>query len=433
MQWYNNHMEALGIKWTPKLRKVADLKHWDKNPRTISEANYARLKRKVIEEGMHQVLTVDVDDTVLSGNRRLDILTECGVEQVWCMEPERALTDEERDKVGIQSNIIEGAWDSDMLANTFDIPMLLEQGFTKLQLGINPLEEDGFDADKDMDNVKIVPMHGDIYQLGDHRIMCGDSSKEEDVLKLMDGEKAHLVYCDPPYSVNYKSGAGNSYSEGKYGEDAVFSDDKTSEEAQEFYTKILKNLYKTSTDDSCIFWWFAHHQYVANINALIAAGWHESQILIWLKGPKLKLGLDYLRTYEPCMFGWKKGNTHFKNKAYAKFRDAFNLDFTDFQQMLDFWYVQRDPGQSYVHPTQRPIRLVEFALRKHSEHDDIVLDLFSGSGSTILACAQSNRRARVMELDPKYVHAGIKRFMRMYPQIEVACINRDVKMALFKD
>ena len=174
--------QLLGINWKPEIRKIAELH----NPRSITEIAYDRLKRKILEEGMHQVLTIDIDNTVLSGNQRLEILKEVGVEEVWCMVPERALDELERDKVGIQSNLIEGIWDNDMLANTFDIPMLLEQGFTKLQLGMNPLEEDEFDADKEMEGVKPIPRGGDIYQLGDHRIMVGDATSLEDVERLME-------------------------------------------------------------------------------------------------------------------------------------------------------------------------------------------------------------------------------------------------------
>lgn len=142
-------------------------------------------------------------------------------------------------------------------------------------------------------------------------------------------------------------------------------------------------------------------------------------------------GQDYHRQYEPCLFGWKEGKTHFRNKMYAKFKDVFNLDFTDFVEMFDIWYQKRDVTQDYVHPTQKPIRLCERALRKHSEIGDVVVDLFSGSASTLMGCEQGRRLARVMELDPKYVHAGIKRFMRACPQAEVKCLTRDVNMALF--
>lgn len=146
--------KILGIVWTPVIKNISELKHWAKNPRTISEIAYKKLREKIESEGMHQVLTINTDNVVLSGNQRLDILTELGVETVWCMVPERELTEEECDRVGIQSNIIEGMWNTEMLAKNFDVPMLLNQGFTKLMLGMNDLHEDDFDADKEMENVK---------------------------------------------------------------------------------------------------------------------------------------------------------------------------------------------------------------------------------------------------------------------------------------
>lgn len=428
-------MDALGIKWTPKLRNVSELKHWAKNPRKISEVNYARLKKKILDEGMHQVLTIDTEDTVLSGNQRLDILVECGVEQVWCMEPERALTEAEKDKVGIQSNIIEGSWDTERLTTDFEVPMLLDQGFTRLQLGMKDLEEDNFDADKEMQNVKVLPQMGDIYQLGEHRIMCGDSTSLEDVEKLMDGKKAHLIFTDPPYMVDYHSPAGNTYKSSKYGGDggAIFNDDLNEVDAREFFTKVLKNLYAVSTDDACIYWWFANRNNHINRMAFIDTGWKMSQIIIWVKNSMIfAAGQDYHRQYEPCMFGWKEGKTHFKNKMYAKFKDVFNLDFVDFAEMFDVWYEKRDVTQDYIHPTQRPIKLCDRALKKHSEIGDVVVDLFSGSGSTLMGCAQGQRVARVMELDPKYVHAGIKRFLKAYPDVHTECLTRPMDMALFK-
>lgn len=434
----------LGINWKPEGRKVADLKHWDKNPRKINEVNYARLKSKVMNEGMHQVLTIDTDNTVLSGNQRLEVLKEVGVETVWVMVPERALTAVERDKVGLQSNIIEGMWDNDRLANDFDIPLLLDQGFTKLQLGMSPFEEDDFDADKEMEGIKPLAEFGDIYQLGEHRIMCGDSTSLEDVEKLMGGVQAHLIFTDPPYMVDYhsvrapegKRRGGTGYEHSKFGGagETIFNDNLDDEAAREFFTKVLKNLYAVTTDDACIYWWFAGKNAWINQLAFRDTNWKMSQMIIWVKNSMVfSAGQDYHRQYEPCLFGWKQGKTHFKNKIYSNFKDVFNLDFSDFSEMFDLWYEKRDSTKDYVHPTQKPIRLAERALRKHSNIGDVVVDLFSGSGSTLMGCAQGNRLARVMELDPKYVHAGIKRFMRAYPQAEVKCINRDVKMALFKD
>lgn len=427
-------MEHLGIKWVAEIRNVSELRHWDKNPRKITEEAYSRLKNKILSEGMHQVLTIDTDGTVLSGNQRLEVLKEVGVEQVWCMLPERALTDKERDKVGLQSNIIEGTWDSDMLANNFDVPMLLDQGFTKLQLGMNPIEEDNFDAEKEMENVKPIPQYGDIYQLGDHRIACLDSTKLEDVQALMSGDKARLVFTDPPYMVDYHSPAGNTYKSKKYGGDggAIFNDNLGDDEAREFFTKVLKNLYEVTTNDAPIYWWLAAKNAWINQLAFKDSGWKVSQMIIWIKNSMVfAAGQDYHRQYEPALFGWKEGKTHFKNKMYANFKDVFNLDYQDFVEMFDVWYEKRDSTQDYVHPTQKPVRLCERALRKHSEIGDVVIDLFSGSGSTLIGCEQAKRRARVMELDPKYTHAGIKRFMKYRPDVEVKCLTREIDMKEF--
>lgn len=170
------------------MRRVEHLKHWDKNPRKISEVAYVRLKNKILAEGMHQVLTIDVDNTVLSGNQRLEVLKEVGVEEVWCMIPARALSEEERDKVGIQSNIIEGQWDTNILSAKFNVPMLLDQGFTKLQLGMSDLKDDDWNEEEEMKKiVKAIPQYGDIFELDCHRIACLDSTKLEDVEALMGG------------------------------------------------------------------------------------------------------------------------------------------------------------------------------------------------------------------------------------------------------
>ena len=427
-------MEALGIKWVPEVRSIDQLKNWDKNPRRITEQAYYRLKKKIVEEGMHQVLTIDTDNTVLSGNQRLQILRELGVKEVHCMVPERTLTEDERDKVGIQSNIIEGTWDTELLSEKFDVPMLLDQGFTKLQLGMKDLHEDDFDAEKEMAGVKPIPQYGDIFELGGHRIGCLDSTKIEDVEALMGEGKARLVFTDPPYSVDYKSSAGNSYSSGKFGNgNKIFNDDKSEEEATEFYTKILKNLYAVTTDDATIYWWYANNKVeIPNQLAFRFSGWKVSQILIWIKNSMVfAMGSDYHRQYEPCIFGWKEGKTHFKNKIYAKFKDVFNLDHQDFVEMFDVWYEKRDNTQEYIHPTQKPIRLADRALKKHSEIGDIVLDLFAGSGSTLMGCEMGGRKCRTMDLDPKYVHAVIKRYMKYKPDAQVKCLTREVDMKQF--
>lgn len=251
----------------------------------------------------------------------------------------------------------------------------------------------------------------------------------------MNGEKAHLVFTDPPYMVNYHSPGGLDYNSKKFDGTggAIFSDDLNEEDAKEFFRKVLENLYAVSTDDACIYWWFANRNNHINRQAFIETKWKMSQIIIWIKNSMIfSHGQDYHRQYEPVMFGWKEGKSHFRNKMYANFKDVINLDFTDYQEMFDVWYERRDVTSNYIHPTQKPVRLAERALKKHSEFGDIVVDLFSGSASTLMGCQGGGRRCYTSDLDPKYVHAGIKRFMRFYPDIPVKCLTRDVDMSLIK-
>jgi site-specific DNA-methyltransferase (adenine-specific) len=243
--------------------------------------------------------------------------------------------------------------------------------------------------------------------------MCGDSAKAEDVEKLMGGKKGRMIFTDPPYNVDYKSPGGLDYDSKKYGGSGgkIFNDKKTDKECLEFYIDILKNLFDYTTDDVTIYWWFANKNNWINREAFELGGWHMSQIIIWLKNSMVfSRGQDYHRQYEPCMVGWKKKKSHFKNKKINNLKDVFHLDYDDFSELMDVWYERRDVTQNYLHPTQKPLRLPERALKKNSERGDIVIDLFGGSGSTLMACEQMERKCYSMELDPKYVDVIIKRW-----------------------
>lgn len=428
-------MTDIKIKWHTEVRQVSDLVKWDRNPRRVTEQELDRLKKKIIEQGFHDVLVIDTDNTILSGNQRKSILEGLGVTEVTCMVPERKLTDEERDKVALSANLHEGTWDFDLLANSFEVPLLLDQGFTKLQLGMNSLFEDEFDVDKEVEAITTpVTQYGDIYQLGRHRIGCLDSTKIDDVRNLMGGGVARLVFTDPPYMVDYHAVAGGTFNSDKYENSGTILNDKMSDDdAKIFFVKILNNLYQVTTDDACIYWWFANKNNWINRLSFMDSGWKMSQIIIWIKNAMVfSAGQDYHRQYEPCMFGWKDGKAHFRNKKYNNFKDVFNLDIQSFEEMFDIWYQKRDSFKDYIHPTQKPVRLAERALRKHSEVDDIVVDLFSGSASTLIACEQAQRSCRTMDLDPKFVDAGIKRFVRFNPGAEVKCLTREVDMSQFK-
>lgn len=322
--------------------------------------------------------------------------------------------DEKREKeLNLRLNRNLGDWNWDLLKD-FEIDLLKDVGFNKNELDklIN-LQEDKFDADEEYQKIKEPKTKlGDIYQLGNHRLICGDAIKKEDVEKLMGGIQARLIFTDPPYNVDYKSQSGNSYSEGKYEGKKIFNDNKSDEDCLKFYINALKNIYDFSTDDACIYWWLAF-----NINGFInqlafkESGWKLSQMIIWLKNSMIfSKGCDYHRLHEPCFFGWKNGKSHFSNKRICNLKDVFNLDYDSFEELSDVWYENRDKIIEYEHPTQKPVRLAERALKKNSEMGDIILDVFGGSGSTLIACEQLDRKCYMMELDPKYCDVIINRW-----------------------
>lgn len=408
----------LKINWKVEKRKVADLTLWDKNPRKISKDAFEKLKQRIIDRGMHDVLKVDLDNTVLSGNQRKQALVDLGIEEVHCMIPDRQLTEEERDKVALESNIEDGEYDFKLLGSNFDEDLLANVGFSSLQIERAfdlKTKEDEFDADKEVENnPNPTAKLGDIFVLGEHRLMCGDSTKLEDVQKLMDGKLADLVFTDPPYMVDYHSEAGIGYESKKFGGTGskILNDNLSDEKALQFYTDVLTNLHAVTKDSAPIYWWYADKNSTLNRQAFIASGWNFSQGIIWLKNSMtFSRGVDYHRCFEPCLFGWKNKKAHYRNTEIANLKDVWMTnDIEQFQDQLDVWFNKRDTTTEYIHPTQKPVRLAERALRKSSQSSDIVIDLFGGSGSTLIACDQMKRRAMLMELDPKYVDAIVKRW-----------------------
>lgn len=396
--------------------QIETLKPSEYNPRKISEHDRAELKKSLEKYGFVEPIVANRapgrEGIIIGGHQRFHAAKEMGMAQVPVFWVEIAELAREKE-LNVRLNRNQGAWDYGLLEDFFKTDELLEWGFEKVEIDFK--ERKVREETEPTPEPPEIPRTkaGDLYELGGvHRLLCGDATRKEDFEKLMGSDKARLVFTDPPYSVNYESTAGNSYSEGKYGSDGkIFNDDKDPEEALRFYKKILKNLYVFTADDAPIYWWFANKMNWINRLAWIDTEWFMAQIIIWLKETMIfSLGQDYHRCYEPCMFGWKKGKAHFTNKKIANLRDVILMDKNDFSEFLDVWYERRDKTNEYVHPTQKPVQLARRALRKSSVEGDFVLDAFGGSGSTLIACEQMKRKARLMELDPKYCDVIVKRW-----------------------
>lgn len=394
--------------------KIEDIKPYEKNAKKHPVKQIRQIADSIKEFGFNQPLVLDKDKVIIVGHGRFEAAKLLKLKVVPCITvnllPKKAKAYRLAD-----NKLNESDWEMELVIEELkelDESILELTGFDKDLIA--EIEEDEFDAEAEYKKIKKPNAKlGDIYVLGEHRLMCGDSAKAEDVEKLMDGKLGRMIFTDPPYNVDYKSPGGLDYSSTKFGGSGgkIFNDKKTDKECLEFYTDILKNLFNHTTDDVTIYWWFANKNNWINRQAFDSGGWHMSQIIIWLKNSMVfSRGQDYHRQYEPCMVGWKNKKSHFKNKKINNLKDVFHLDFDDFSELMDVWYEKRDVTQNYVHPTQKPLRLPERALKKNSERNDIVIDLFGGSGSTLMACDQLKRKCFSMELDPKYVDVIIKRW-----------------------
>jgi DNA modification methylase len=397
-----------------KLIKIEEIKPYPKNAKKHPQKQIKQIADSIKEFGFNQPLVLDKNNTIIIGHGRFEAAKLLDMKAVPCLmvdlSPQKAKAYRLAD-----NKLNESAWDMDLVIEELkelDDKIFDLTGFDKDIL--ESIKEDEFDAEEEYNKIKVANAKmGDIYQLGRHRLMCGDSAKREDVEKLMDGKKGRMIFTDPPYNVDYKSPGGLDYNSTKYGGTGgkIFNDNKSDEECLSFYTDILHNLYEFTNDDATIYWWFANKNNLLNRQAFENANWHMSQIIIWLKNSMVfSRGQDYHRQYEPCMVGWKKKKTHYKNKKLNNLKDVFNLDYEDFSEMVDVWYERRDVTQKYVHPTQKPLRLAERGVKKNSERGDIIIDLFGGSGSTLMGCEQLDRVCYSMELDPKYVDVIIKRW-----------------------
>ncbi len=402
-------MEEITIVYRP----ISELKPAPYNPREISRHDLEALKRSIAEFGFVDPVVVNKDNSIIGGHQRVEAAKALGIEKVPVVYID--VSEEQGKILNLALNRISGEWDKEKLKNllselsslSLDIGLT---GFTSEEVStlLDFTKEDNYEPPKDLPT---KTSSGDVWLLGNHRLVCGDATKKEDVEKLMNGEKAQIIFTDPPYNVDYTSPAGGSYAGGKYVHPKVFNDNLSSEQYREFLTNALTNVFNAMKDSAGIYLFFASRHYTLVRETFEASGFYYSQMIIWVKDRfVLSNGQDFHRMYEPIMYGWKKGKKHIFNKSYSNASDVITTSKDDFLEQLDLWYEHRDNMNEYIHPTQKPIRLAERALKKSTRPQDIVLDIFGGSGSTLIACEQMGRRCFLSEIDPYYCDVIIDRW-----------------------
>jgi DNA modification methylase len=387
-------MNELQVRWCP----IAQIIPYQKNARTHTAEQIEQIAASIREFGWSNPILVDANHVVIAGHARLAAARELGMSEVPVIVLGH-LSEAQRRALVIADNqlALNAGWDEDLLraelrvleGEDFDLDVI---GFGEAELAELLASDEDYLAHADEDAVPEAPevpvtVPGDLWILGDHRVLCVDATHRESFKRILAGGLADMVFCDPPYNVDYRGGP-ERYSRKR----RAIANDDLGEAFGEFLREACSNLLAVTK--GAVYICMSSSELHTLQKAFAAAGGHWSTFVIWAKD-RFTLGrADYQRQYEPILYGWRGGTEHF----WCGARDQG-----------DVWFVNK-PQANVLHPTQKPVELAERAIRNSSKSRDTVLDAFGGSGSTLIACEKTGRQARIVELEPKYVDVICRRW-----------------------
>jgi DNA modification methylase len=397
MQWKTLSVDALRpAAYNPRKK----LKAGDKE--------YEKIKNSILEFGYVEPIIVNYDMTVIGGHQRLTVLKDLGYTEVQCVEVH--IEDENKVKaLNIALNKITGAWNEQLLAdlivdlqaanfNTdftgFEAPEI-EQLFSKVHN--KDIKEDDFDVEAELQK-PTMSQAGDVWLLGRHRLVCGDSTLPETYAKLMDGKRANLVLTDPPYNVDVEETAGK-----------IKNDNMSDEDFYKFLFAMFVNVEQNMERDASIYVFHADSKGLIFRQAFHDAGFYLSGCCIWKKNALVLGRSPYQWQHEPCLFGWKLGGKH---QWYSD------------RKQTTIWEYDR-PKSSKEHPTMKPVALMAYPIQNSCMSNCIVLDPFLGSGSTLIACEETNRICYGIELDEKFADVIVRRYIEKVGSSDGVFLLRD--------
>lgn len=364
------------------------------------DAEYIKIKNSIVKFGFVSPLVINKDMTVIGGHQRLKVLKDLGITEVECIVVDLDKTNEKA--LNIALNKIQGDWDEDKLEallqelklEEFDINLT---GFDfdevdEMLKDISGSKEDDFDIDSAYEEIEEpITKPGDIWILGNHRLMCGDSTIQENIKKLMNNRKSDMVFTDPPYLMNFE---GNVHADGsksfnaRYGK--IKNDNMNREDGDKFILKMFEIIKKYNKGAYYVCFYRLGLDYI--FRALDKLNNRYKALIIWNKGNHTLSNSDYMSKYEPIIYGWFQSHLFYGNRSN-----------------FDIWDIERTK-KNELHPTMKPVDLVVEAIKNSSKVEDIILDLFGGSGTTLIAAEQMNRICYMMELEPKYCDVIVKRW-----------------------
>ena len=377
--------------------EIEKLKPYKNNARTHSDEQIEKIAKSMKEFGFINPVLVDGNLNVIAGHGRILGAKKLGMKEVPCLFIEDLTEEQKRAYIIADNRLAEDAgWDKELLKieledlknMNFDITLT---GFELEDFDFS-MEETEVIEDEFDETVPEEPTSkkGEIYKLGKHFLMCGDSTDINDVEKLMNGVKADMLLTDPPYNVDYEGGNGLT----------IQNDNMDDETFREFLRVSFFNANSVMKEGAVFYIWHADSEGYNFRGACHDIGWKVRQCLIWCKNTLVMGRQDYHWKHEPCLYGWKEGASH----LWASDRKQTTV--------LEF----DRPSVSKEHPTMKPVGLFDYLIKNNTNKDDIVLDLFAGSGTSIIACEQNGRIAYSMELDPKYVDVIISRWEKLTGQ-----------------
>jgi DNA modification methylase len=413
------------INWHIEKKAVKDLKTWSKNPRKITREAFEKLKQRITERGFHDVIKVDTDLTILSGNQRKLALSELNIAEVTVLIPDRTLTEDERNMVALESNTNDGTWELNLLKD-FNLETLKSAGFDNITLakifdtGAKLLKDD-WDNEKELRKIKETNIKpGDIFALGRHRLICGSALDKTVVQKLMGDVKADLVDDDMPFNIglSYSKGVGNKAD--RYG--GTTNDSKSEEEYKQFVGTIVKNaLAVTKKDAHLIFW--CDERYVFLLQMLYRElGVNSKRLLVWIKDNSSPVPTSaFNKVTEFAVYG--SIGSPYLSKTEMNLNEIQNHSMTtgnnlqqEIMDHLNIMLTKRLPSNQYQHPTEKSPLLHHKAIRRCTRVGDVVLDLTAGSGSILIACEQLNRTSYLCELEPIFCQLIINHYEKLTGQ-----------------
>lgn len=436
--------------------KVEELKPATYNPRKElkpGDTEFEKLRKSIEEFGYVEPIIVNIRNmTVVGGHQRLGVMKHLGITEVDCVVVD--IDDNKEKALNVALNKISGEWDDEKLADLLKELQLsgYDTSLTGFEIReidelfsgtVYDVKEDNFDTEQELGQIdKPFTQQGDLWHLGRHKLLCGDSTAEGDISRLFEDKVADLVVTDPPYNIDYGTAEQdrNEYRGIERAERSILNDNMSDESFHQFLLNFYKNTYSKTKGGGVIYVFHSIKESVNFIKALREAGYKLSQTLIWVKDHFTLGRSDYQWQFEPILYGWREDKPHYfihdrtQSSVFENKEELAKKKKEELLKILNEIYehypsdIVRDskPLRNAEHPTMKPITLCAKLIQNSSREQEIVYDAFAGSGSTLMACQQMNRTSYNIELAENYCDVIVKRYAKMFGDEEIY-LERDGK------